>query len=256
MWTFLFGQPRAAFEAGTLVFTNVAEPLMWWAGAALVSVIIWISVLTGRRTRGLAWWKQGALALLQIVVVLGVIGLLAGPGLELRTLEPGANHVAVLTDVSGSMGYPETDGGSDSRLAAATALGSEALLPALTPLGEVALFRFDTSAVRLAGTDGEALAALTPGAGETHLIRAVDTVLSSFQGMPLAAVVVLSDGADTESPGGAALAELAGHGIPVHSGRRRGAARGSARARSACRGRRRPAPPGRPTGWRPDPPGR
>ncbi|MGE0621505.1 MAG: hypothetical protein AB7I04_02445 [Pseudomonadales bacterium] len=214
MWELLFNHPRAAFESGTLVFTNVGEPLWWWAGAALAAAIVLASVLTGRRTRDLAWWRQGTLAALQTAVVLGVIALLAGPALEIRTLTPGANHVAVLADVSGSMGYANEDTpDAPSRLTAATTLMTEALLPSLSPLADVTVFRFDTSASRL---DGPA-AALLPGAPQTHLIRAVDTVLASFQGAPLAAVVVLSDGADTESPGPAELTALAAHGVPVHT---------------------------------------
>ncbi|MGD8833229.1 MAG: hypothetical protein PVF57_21665, partial [Pseudomonadales bacterium] len=128
MWGFLFNHPRAAFETGTLVFTRVGDPLWWWLGAAIAVALIIVSVMTGRRTRSLAWWRQAAVAALQSAVVLGVIGLLAGPALEIRTLEPGANHVAVLTDVSASMTYPNTtEADAPSRLEAARNLAAGTL---------------------------------------------------------------------------------------------------------------------------------
>lgn len=217
MWEWLFNHPRAAFESGTLVFTQVTDPLWWWLGCAAAAAAVLASVLTGRRTRDLAGWRQGTLAVLQTAVVLGVIALLAGPALEIRSLTPGANQVAVLADVSGSMGYPNEDAAGTSaaaptRLAAASTLLTDALLPALAPLADVTVFRFDTAATRV-----DTPAALTTGPAETHLIRALDTVLASFKGSPLAAVVVLSDGADTEAPGPVDVAELAAYGVPVHT---------------------------------------
>ncbi len=214
MWELLFNHPRAAFESGNLVFTHVTDPLWWWVGSALAAIVVITTVLTGRRTRDLTWWRQATLAALQTAVVLGVIGLLAGPALEIRRLTPGANHVAVLTDISGSMGYPNQDGQSTpSRLAAATALMTDALLPELTPLAEVSVFRFDTGAARFdPETD-----VITASDGDTHLIESLDTVLASFQGTALAAAVVLSDGADTDSPSAAAVAALAAYGVPVHT---------------------------------------
>ncbi|MEJ2090055.1 MAG: VWA domain-containing protein [Gammaproteobacteria bacterium] len=151
--------------------------------------------------------------MLQAAVVLGVIGLLAGPGLQTTKLQPGANHVAVLVDTSGSMAFPDTlADGAPSRISAARALAGGVLSETLTPLAEVATFGFDTSAARV-----DAVTDLATGNADTHLIAATDAVLSSFKGMPLAAVVVLSDGADNDDLSAVDTAALASYGVPVHT---------------------------------------
>ena len=147
MWELLFRHPRSAYDSGTLVLTNVAEPFWWWLGVALVSVALLASVLTGKRTRGWSLWRKLAIGALQASVVLGVIGLLAGPGLRLMKLQAGVNTIAVLIDRSGSMSFPlGKDSASISRLDGALTQTREELLPRLEELGEVTLFSFDTAA--------------------------------------------------------------------------------------------------------------
>ena len=144
-----------------------------------------------------------------------MIGLLAGPALQITRLEPGTNNVAVLVDQSGSMAFPDTasnEAGEDaSRHQAALDLLDQHLLNALAQLADVALFSFDASAMRVA-TLPRAVSQ-----GDTHLVSATNSVLASFKGMPLAAVVVLSDGADNEAFAALDAAALASHGVPVHT---------------------------------------
>ena len=83
MWEFFFRHPETAFDSGTLVLTNVAEPIWWWLGAALISIAIFASVITGKRTLGWPLWRKLVIGTLQVNVALGVVGLLTGPGLRL-----------------------------------------------------------------------------------------------------------------------------------------------------------------------------
>jgi len=213
MWEFFLTHPRPAYESGQLVFSSVVEPGWWLIGAAAAVIIVAASVLTGKRTRDWRWWQQATVGLLQSIVVVGVIGLLAGPGLQTTKLQPGANNVAVLVDTSGSMAFPNsTDEDAPSRLQAALTLARGELNEVLEPLADVAVFGFDTSAVRTETVDS-----LVTDDGDTHLISATDAVLSSFKGMPLAAVVVLSDGADNDAVSALDTTTLASHGVPVHT---------------------------------------
>ncbi len=213
MWELFFRHPRTAYDSGTLVLTNVADPSWWWLGAALVSAALLASALTGQRTRGWPPWRKLLVGALQVSVALLVIGLLAGPGLRLMKLESGANTIAVLIDRSGSMGFPRgNDSASPSRLERALSQARDELLPRLEELGKVTVFSFDTTA-RLE----QDLGSVAAGSANTHLVQAADTVLASFSGTPLAGLVVLSDGADNDLLGALEVAGLSRHGVPVHT---------------------------------------
>lgn len=213
MWDFLLRHPQTAYDAGALVLTHVAEPLWWWLAAAVVSAILIASAVAGKRTRNWPLWRKLVIGTLQATVALGVIGLLTGPGLQLTRLESGANTIAVLVDRSGSMNFPlDNDSASASRLEGALVQAREELLPRLQELGQVKVFSFDTAA-RLE----EDLDTLAPGTANTHLVQAIDAVLASFSGAPLAGVVVLTDGADNDALAALEIAELKRHGVPVQT---------------------------------------
>ena len=102
----LFSYPAEAYDTGTFLFANVYQPLWWLTGSCVIALIICFSVMTGSRTRSLAWWQRTTIAGLQLLVALGVVGLLAGPALQTTTMQQGANNIAVLIDTSGSMNVP------------------------------------------------------------------------------------------------------------------------------------------------------
>ncbi len=213
MWEFFFNHPRLAYESGALVLTNVSDPFWWWLAALLLVGVLIASALTGKRMHGWPLARKLTVAALQVSFALGVVGLLAGPGLRITKLEAGVNSIAVLLDRSGSMAFPDAAGSLErTRLEAATRQAQDELLPMLEGLGEVALFAFDTSARREAS-----LAAVAASSANTHLVRATEAVLASFSGGPLAGVVVLSDGADNDALGALDIASLARHGVPVHT---------------------------------------
>jgi len=217
----LFSYPLEAFATGTFLFANVFQPLWWLTGAGVVVVIITISVMAGVRTRSLVWWRRLTIAGLQIAVALGVIALLAGPVLQTTTLQHGANNIAVLIDTSGSMSFPNTNANDEqTRLNAALELLELQLTPALSGLAEMALFTFDNSAVRRTMQHGDSMTgafSIEATDAETNLIASTASVLDSFKGAPLAAVIVLSDGADNGDHSTVDMAALAAHGVPVHT---------------------------------------
>jgi uncharacterized membrane protein len=210
MFEWLFKYPPALFRQGELVLEPVvawlAEP---WLVAAVAVTVVAAGLLIGRGSR-LTTSRRGVLAVLQTVFALGVLAVLARPALEVESLTPGANSVAVLMDGSGSMGFPaDAAAQSTSRLQAARAAAAERLLPDLAPLAEVAVFGFG------AGVTRQPLEAVTYGAPRTRLVGAVDDVLASFRDRPLAGVIVFSDGGD--NAGGFDVEALREAGVPVHT---------------------------------------
>jgi len=87
---------------------------------------------------------------------------------------------------------------------------TDTLIPRLSRSSEVATFAFGRAAER---RDLDGLGATEP---RTRLLRALENVLAGFRGAPLAAVVVVSDGADNGSDG-TEVARLASAGVPVHT---------------------------------------
>lgn len=211
MFEVLFKYPQEVFERGELVFAPLFGGLrtgMVIASLLLLAAVLVISTFLLGRMDGLGAGRKLLLAGLQATFAAGVLVLLAQPALELATIAPGANSVAVLVDVSESMGF-EAGGDRGSRLDAARAAIDQTLLPSVAAVGEVATFVFGRHARR------HALTELAADAPDTHLVASLEDVVSSFRGAPLAAVVLVSDGADNGPRHD--LTALQAAGVPVHS---------------------------------------
>src|SRR5690606_31809361 len=103
------------------------------------------------------------------------------------------NFVAVVVDNSASMSIPDARDGQ-TRLAEATQLvdGSDDGLAAdLREHFQLRYYTFDTEAQRV-----DSLLNVEPDGDGTRLAAALDRVLSDFRGVPLAGVVLLTDGGD------------------------------------------------------------
>ncbi len=210
MFEWLFNYPRELFEQGTLVFAPWfgGFPLLWGLVVGLVAVLLG-SALFGRRVRDLTPSRRLLLGGLQLGFVALVLVLLARPLLEITSLTPGANSIAVLLDASESMGLP-AEAGTGSRFEQASGAIEDTLLPALGGLGRVATFAFGSHA------EQRELGGLAPDRPASRLLASLEEVLAGFRGAPLAAVVVLSDGADNDAAP-PELSALASAGVPVHT---------------------------------------
>ncbi len=203
--------PPQAFENGEVVFTNVVQPVWWLVAALVVALLVAASALLGLNMRTLSPGRRGTVALLQIAFVVGIGVLLAGPALEIAMIRPGANVVAVMVDTSLSMGFPAgTRESRQSRLDVARVVIADRLGPTLGEVADVVLFGFDESVSRRDTFDD-----MQATGEQTRLVEATANVLSGFQREPLAAVIVLSDGADNVTLA-QEFAELA-TGVPVHT---------------------------------------
>ncbi len=210
MFELLFKYPPAAYAHGKIVFL-VGWP--WYAAFGLLLVTAALAAIPLRRVRPLARVSRSrrtALWALQAGFLGLLLLLLWQPALSVATLKPQQNAIAVLVDDSRSMRIAESGG---SRLEQARRVLEGGLLEQLGARFQVRLFRFGDGAARI-----ERSAELTGSQQATHIGEALKAVAAEAAGLPVGAVVLLSDGADTR--GGVdreTLAELRARRIPVHT---------------------------------------
>ena len=208
MLQFLLGASIWAFRSGELTFARGWPLWLLWAllGAGLAAVVFTLS------RRQLGWWRKGVLGMLQMAFLALVLVLLWRPVLRVEQIRERQNVVAVLMDDSGSMNTADGAQAPVRRELAAAALQKTAL-PEIAAHSDVRLFEFSDHALPV-----ESLQDLAGGAQTTRIGESLDTVTQLAASLPLAAVVLVSDGADTaDSLDEAELAKLATAGIPVHT---------------------------------------
>ncbi len=207
MIEFLLGHSLEAYRSGELAFARGWPMWVFWLCAAVGVVAIGFTLW--RRQLGI--WKSGAIALLQSAFLLLVLVLLWRPVLNVEESRERENVVAVVMDDSGSMNVAEGDAPT-RRVQAVTALDA-GVLQNIAARSDLRLFAFSDRAESV-----ESLQQLPGGAAATRIGEALDTVTQMAASVPMAAIVLVSDGADT---GGTlsetALARLAASGIPVHT---------------------------------------
>lgn len=203
----LFKYSRSAYERGEWTFANELGVFWWIAAVGLLA----LSFAFGRRMRGWPLLHRAPVHILQLAAAVVILTLLAAPALEVERLAPGVNTVAMLVDASASMALAAGAGSEPTRLDAAKRLIEEDIrLPAE---GEVrtALFHFGNRLHPAASLD--ALQATGEG---SRLVDALTDLAAHYDQGALAAVVVLTDGAQN---GGdrTDLEDLAATGVPVHA---------------------------------------
>jgi len=208
MFEFLFKYPPAAYAKGHIVF------LAGWPAWSLILVLLAVVLVAVQWRRAphtrLTGARRWALWLLQTAFLALLLLLIGRPALSVATLKPQQNIVAVLIDDSRSMAEPE---GEDTRLGQVRRVLSGGLLEGLRSRFQLRLYSFGHGLRRIQKPD-------ETGAAEqaTHIGEALRSLAAEAAGLPVGAVVLLSDGADT---GGGidrdTVAELRARRIPVHA---------------------------------------
>jgi hypothetical protein len=208
MFDFLFGHSIEAYRSGELAFARGWPFWLFWVLAAAGIAAIAVTLLR----RQLEWWRALPIAVLQVAFLMLLLILLWRPVLNVEEIREQENIVAVLMDDSGSMNVvpgPEKLTRRNEALAALNA----GTLEAIGERSKLRRFSFSDRALSVESFDE-----LSGGAAATHIGDALETVTQMASGVPVAAIVLVSDGADT---GGtlseAALARLKASGIPVHT---------------------------------------
>ncbi len=208
MFEFFFKYSRATFARAELVFAS-GWPV-WLLLALIVLAGVAVGVSLWRRQPALGAVRAGILGVLQTALLAALLVLVWRPALVTQTLRPQENSVAVLLDTSGSMLYGE---GDKSRLQMAVDSLEADALPKLKASFGVNLFSFARDLIELPSLDQ------VPAPGPvTHIGDALLELLRGAQSGAIAAVVLVSDGADNSDQLDAAkIAEIASFGVPVHT---------------------------------------
>lgn len=209
MFEFLFNHSREAFSKGEVVLASPLPVWLLWSVCAGLGLLCAIWLI--RRRRDLAAHRLAAIWILQ-GAMLGILAVLVWqPALRIEELRTGDNIIALLLDVSGSMGQKEPDA---IRLENARAVLHESeLARALQARYAIRRFQFAEDAEPV-----EDYTAPPVAAGSTGLGKALLNVLRLSRNASLAAVVVASDGSDNSGRlDRNMLAEIAAFGVPVHA---------------------------------------
>ena len=208
---FLFKYRPVVFEKGRFAFA-AGRPAMI---AAVVLVLLGLAVLgTYRRAVGHASPRyRVALAAIRatILIVLGI--LLLQPTLLVSTAVPQRNVVGILVDDSRSMTI--ADNGQLTRAdQVRSLLGPDAALPiALGEQFQLRWFRFSRRPERMKGVEGLAFAG-----NRSDLSTALDDVRRELAALPLAGLVLVTDGADNaDSAITRSVLSLTAAGVPVYT---------------------------------------
>ncbi len=207
MFEFLFNQPIETWQQADWVLAR-GWPTLWLGllGLALLGLIImsmWRMPLGGGKR-----FLIGCLQLFAAAVALLMLWL---PSLRTESLEPGENTVAYIVDASGSM-HQQDKGRSLSRIASTVAaIDKNDLLN--NPLFENSLY---TVTDRLQSL--ESLDDLPEPSSRSAIAEGVESLSKAVEQRALAAVVLLSDGADnTGVPDTRWWQTIKAAGIPIHT---------------------------------------
>jgi uncharacterized membrane protein len=201
----LLGHSLLAYRAGELAFAR-GWPLTWLYGLLLVALVAIVASLW--RHRRLQWWRLATLALLQLAFCALLLVLLWRPVLRLEHQRERENVVAVLVD-----GSPSMQRGAQPRGAAAIAALQARALPQIARGAQLRYFSFTDHARPV-----DDPTAVPAGPPQTRIGTALREVLRTAGSVPLAAVVLVSDGAENGgSLGEDDLQQISALHIPVHT---------------------------------------
>ncbi|MFZ0429475.1 MAG: glutamine amidotransferase [Acidobacteriota bacterium] len=209
LFAFLFKYRPFLFREGDFAFQPILSPWFFlFVGLVLVAVIVALYARAG----GLATSRGRVLLALRLAACLLALGLLMRPTLTLSRVVPQTGLLAVLVDNSMSMGL--SDGGrvrGDPLRNLADPQGSFAA--ALSRDFQVRWLKFDREASRLSGPKD-----LDWHGSQTNLPSALSGVLDQTKNLPLAGVVVFTDGSDNSfrdlTP---VIDEYAARKVPIHT---------------------------------------
>ncbi|PYQ91319.1 MAG: hypothetical protein DMG02_07190 [Acidobacteria bacterium] len=210
VFRFLFKYPPLMFQQGDVAWAFSRSVLLISGGvaaAAVVALLTYRGVAAADRLR-----DRFVLVALRLAALAVLLVCLFRPTLILKAAVPQQNFLAVLVDNSRSMAIADRDGQARSAFVQQQLNGPNAkLLTALSQRFVVRLFSFASSSDRIQST-----ADLKFDGTATRLSQALDRARDELAGLPLAGLVMISDGADTTDAAiDESLASLKARSIPV-----------------------------------------
>jgi uncharacterized membrane protein len=207
---FLLKHPTGELAQGDFIFSPVVPfvPLVL-AVVALIGLTIWAV----NRLRGTSSIDRFLLTALRAAVFLLVGFCLLRPTLVLSRAVAQRNVLAVVLDDTRSMAIKDARDGSRTEAVQEVFGDSTALMRALRERFAVRIFRATSDAMPIAGASQ-----LSVRGTRTDLSRSIGGVRDALADMPLAGIVVVSDGAQNGTGDlEAELSQIVARGIPVHT---------------------------------------
>jgi uncharacterized membrane protein len=209
IFRFLFKYEPLVFEQGRFVFGATRS---MWVVVAIAAAAALYALFTYRRLANITGRERWRLLALRVPIFLLVLFALLRPTLLLRVAVPQQNFVGILLDDSRSMQISDEAGKPRAEFVKDEFGRVDG--PLLTALGKrfvVRLFRFSNSAERLQSSGDLSF----QGTG-TKLGEALDRARDELSGLPVAGLVVVSDGADNaESTIDQSIAGLKAQAMPA-----------------------------------------
>lgn len=209
LFKLFFKYPALVFEEGEFAFAASRTTTL---GLALLATLAVAALIT---YRGVTSEGQARDRAVLVALRLGVVALLLfclfRPSLILKAAVPQQNFLGILIDDSSSMTIADRDGQPRTGFVQEQLQPESPLLTALSQRFVLRFFRFSSTADRLAATDELQYAGTT-----TDLGQALERARDELAGLPLAGLVMVTDGADTSDASlDEPLASLKARAIPV-----------------------------------------
>ncbi len=206
---------RTFFELSPTVFSQgefrFAASTGSYVAAAAVAVAAGLTILAYRNGHGRPG-QRITLAAIRFAILAILLICMFRPLLVVRAAVPQQNFLGVLLDDSRSMQIADVDGQPRaSYVKSEFGANDRGLLKALSERFTVRTFRFSSAAARMTQESD-----LTFGGSQSRLGAALSGVRQELAGLPVAGLVMVSDGADTADAAlGDAILGLKAEGLPV-----------------------------------------
>jgi uncharacterized membrane protein len=199
LFRLLFEYRPVVFQQGEFRFapTSGSYAALVIAGVAAAAVIIsYVRAGRGPRTNATAtgvFARPSVLLALRLALIALIATCLFRPVLVVKAAVDQQNFLALLIDDSRSMQIADAPGGTRGEFARQQFTDpAQGLVKSLSDRFVVRTFRFSSSPARMAKPEE-----LTFAGGQTRLGAALEGARQELAGLPLAGMVVVSDGADT-----------------------------------------------------------
>jgi uncharacterized membrane protein len=211
MFEWLFKYPPAAFSEGKFVF------LSGWPGWLLPLLVVLVAGGIAYRvwqTKSsfvpLSNLKRVLVWLLQTAFLAVLLLMLWRPALSLAALQEKQNAIAVLVDTSQSMTTAEN---GTARIDKVNQALQSSAFQKMREKYQVRLFSFDQNVLRANPKE-----ALMAGGSSTRIADSIASVFRQERGVPMGAVVVISDGSENNGGiGQVQMDEIRRQRIPIHT---------------------------------------
>jgi len=191
LFAFFFKYSSFVFQQGEF---RLAAPSPVYIAVVLAAVAALVTVLTYRSAPGDASVLDRAVLITLRLCLMGlVLFCLFRPVLILRAAVPQQNFIGILLDDSRSMRVADQDGKPRGEFVSEVFGANSPVMRALSSRYAVRLFRFASSTDRV-GATGD----LTFEGTQTKLGDALQRAKDELAGLPLAGLVMVTDGADNE----------------------------------------------------------